>query len=95
MSQEIVKITSKGQLTIPLSIRTEAGLEKGSYLYMKSLGGVVIMKKVGDLTLDEVSTILGELAKEKGVTRQLLAKEIKRIRGELWRSRYAKGEGAS
>ncbi len=95
MSQEIVKITSKGQLTIPQSIRTKARLHKGSHIYMRSLGDLVIMKKVDDLILDEISRILEPLAKERGITRQLLAKEIKQIRSELWRSRYGKGEGAS
>ncbi len=95
MSQEIVKITSKGQLTIPKSIRTKAGLQKGSYIYMKTLGDIVVMKKVGDLTLDEISTIFEELAKEKGITRQLLAEEIRRAHSELWRSGYGKDEGAS
>lgn len=95
MSQEIVKLTSKGQLTIPQSIRTKAGLKKGSHIYMKSLGDLVIMKKVEDLTLDEISTIFQQLAKEKGITKQLLAKEIKKIRSELWRSGYGKDEGAT
>ncbi len=95
MSQEIVKLTSKGQLTIPQSIRSKAGLKKGSYIYMKSLGDLVIMKKVNDLTLDETSKILEALAKEKGITRQLLTKEIKQVRKELWRTSYGRDEGAA
>ncbi len=90
MSQEIVKLTSKGQLTVPQRIRIEAGLKKGSYIYMKSVGDLVIMKKVSDLTIDEISTIFTQLSKEKGITRQLLAKEIKQVRRELWRTRYGK-----
>ncbi|MGI0078352.1 MAG: AbrB/MazE/SpoVT family DNA-binding domain-containing protein [Nitrososphaerales archaeon] len=33
MSQEIVKVTSKGQVIIPASLREKAGLKKGSYIY--------------------------------------------------------------
>ncbi len=90
MSQEIVKLTSKGQLTVPHSIRAEAGLSKGTYIYMKSIGDLVIMKKVGDLTVDEISTIFEQLSREKGITRQLLDKEIKQVRRELWRTQYGK-----
>ncbi len=90
-----MKLTSKGQLTIPQSIRTRVGLKKGSYIYMKTLGDLVIMKRVGDLTLKEISGVLDELAKEKGVTRHLLNLEIKKARSELWRGRYGKNEGAA
>ena len=94
MSQEIVKVTSKGQLTIPAGIRAEVGMNKGSYIYMKSLGRLVIMKKVEDLSLDEISSVLEEIAKEKGVTRALLAKDLERVRSELWKEKYGKGPRA-
>ena len=64
MSQEeIVKVTSKGQVTIPVGLREKAGLKKGSY--MKSLGDVVLMKKVGELGLEDISDILNRAAREK------------------------------
>ncbi len=43
-----------------------------------------LMKKEKNLTLDQISTILGEQAKEKGLTRRLLAREMRRTRMELW-----------
>lgn len=95
MSQEIVKITSKGQLTVPASIRKEVGLRRGSYIYMKPLGKLVVMKRVDDLSLDEISSILQEVARERGVTKVLLAKDIERVRSELWKERYGKGKGSS
>lgn len=94
MSQEIVKVTSKGQLTIPANIRGEADLREGSHIYMKSFGKVVIMKKVDDLSLDEISTILEELAREKGLTRGLLAREVEGVRSRLWKERYGKTKGS-
>jgi len=95
MSQEIVKVTSKGQLTIPVAIRTEVGLKRGSYIYMKALGKLVIMKKVDDLSLDEISGILQEFAKEKDLTKTLLAKDVERVRSELWKEKYGKASGPS
>jgi AbrB family looped-hinge helix DNA binding protein len=95
MSQEIVKVTSKGQLTIPASIRGETGLKRGSYIYMKSLGKLIIMKKVDDLSLDEISSILQEVAQEKGLTKALLAKDVERVRSELWKEKYGKGKSPS
>jgi len=93
MSQEIVKVTSKGQLTIPAIIRREAGMKRGSYLYMKSLGKLVIMKRVDNLSLDEISSILEEVSQEKGLTKGLLAEDVERVRSELWKEKYAKSKG--
>lgn len=95
MSQEIVKVTSKGQVTIPAALREKAGLKKGSYIYMRSLGNIVLMKKVDELGLDEISVILGKAAREKGLTRVLLSEDIERVRRELWKGSYAKAKSSS
>jgi len=94
MVDEIVKVTSKGQLTIPARIRGESGIDEGSHIYMKSLGNMVIMKKVDDLTLDEISALLEAIASEKGMTRALLSKEVDRIRTETWKESLATPKGA-
>ena len=94
MADEIVKVTSKGQLTIPARIRGEAGMDEGSHIYIKSLGNMVVMKKVDDLTLDEISGILETVAREKGITRALLSKEVDRIRTETWKESLATPKGA-
>ena len=95
MSQEIVKVTSKGQLTIPAGIRGEAGLRKGSYVYVSSIGGVIVMKKIDELSLDEISTILREVARQKGVTKALLAKHVERVRSQLWKEKFGKAKSAA
>jgi len=92
MAEEIVKVTSKGQLTIPAKIRGEAGMDEGSHIYIKSLGSMVVMKKVDDLTLDEISSLLEMVAKEKGMTRALLSKEVNRVRTETWKDSLARAK---
>lgn len=91
-TEEIVKVTSKGQLTIPADIRRELRLDDGSYVYMKALGKLIVMRKVNDLNLKEISAILEEIAKEKGLTRAVLLEEVERVRMELWKERYGKTE---
>lgn len=92
-TEDIVKVTSKGQLTIPAGVRKELRLDEGSYVYMKTLGKLVVMRKVDDLNLDEISMIFGEIAKEKGVTKAVLLKEVEKVRNQLWKERYGKAEG--
>jgi len=49
-----------------------------------------VMKKVDELSLDEISRILRSLAKERGITRSLLMKEVGRARAKLLEGKYAK-----
>ena len=91
MSQEIVKVTSKGQLTIPAKIRAESNLRQGSQIYMKSVGDFVIMKKVDDLSLDEISRVLQEVAKDRGLSKLILEK-TGATRKKLWKKRYGQAK---
>lgn len=86
----VVKVTSKGQLTLPVEIRDELALSKDSYLYVARLGNLIVMKKVDELSLDEISTILQDLAEKKGITRELLMREVERARGKLLEERHVK-----
>jgi bifunctional DNA-binding transcriptional regulator/antitoxin component of YhaV-PrlF toxin-antitoxin module len=87
---EVVKITSKGQFTLPVEIRRELSLGKDSYLYVTRLGRLVVMKKVDDLSVDDISAILQTLAKKRGITRDLLMKEVDRARGKRREGRHAR-----
>ncbi len=46
MANEIMRITSKGQLTIPASIRRELKLEGGDYLRVNFVNEEIRIKKV-------------------------------------------------
>jgi len=48
------------------------------------------MKKVDEFQLDEISSILGKAAREKGLTKAIINKDIERVRSELWKEWYAK-----
>ena len=42
---EVVKVTSKGQITLPISIRKAIGISDDSYLLVEQIGDYVLMKK--------------------------------------------------
>lgn len=46
MAEEIMRITSKGQLTIPASIRKKLSLKKGDYLQVKLEHDEIHLKKM-------------------------------------------------
>jgi len=89
-ASEVVKITSKGQFTLPVEIRRDLSLGKDSYLHVTKVGRLIVMKKVDELSLDEISAILESQAQERGITRNLLMKEVERARAKLLDEKYAK-----
>jgi len=84
---EIIKVTSKGQITIPAKIRRALSLDRDSYLYVTRAGGLLVMRKVDELSLDEISAVLGAVAEERGVTRELLFEEAEKARERLMEER--------
>jgi bifunctional DNA-binding transcriptional regulator/antitoxin component of YhaV-PrlF toxin-antitoxin module len=87
---QVVKITSKGQFTLPVEIRRDLSLGKDSYVYVTKLGRLIVIKKVDELSLDDISTILEPLAKRNGVTRKILVKDIERAREKMFGEKHGK-----
>ncbi|MFZ8855368.1 MAG: AbrB/MazE/SpoVT family DNA-binding domain-containing protein [Thermofilaceae archaeon] len=70
-----VKVTRKGQVTIPLAIRRALGIREGDILVVREEGGRVILEKIG---LPEPGEPVGWEAYEE------LLRELERVR-EAWR----------
>ena len=81
---EIVKVTTKGQITLPARIRRSLKIHDDSHLYVAQAGDLVVMKRVDELTLSNITGILERLAEEKGVTGEILGVEV-----EMQRKRTA------
>jgi AbrB family looped-hinge helix DNA binding protein len=70
-----VKVTRKGQVTIPMVIREILNIKEGDILAVREENGRVILEKIG---LPEVGEPVGEEAFEA------LVREIEKVR-EAWR----------
>jgi AbrB family looped-hinge helix DNA binding protein len=75
MAEAIVKVTSKGQLTLPADIRDELNIDKDDYLYVTEAGGLILMKKIG-VDPKEILNVFQRAAKEIGLTRKELDRVI-------------------
>ncbi len=80
---EVIKVTSKGQVTLPADIRKKLHISKDTYIAVDVIGDYIIMKKVG-LKLKELSDIIQKSVKEKGVTKKEIEKAILKSRKEVW-----------
>ena len=78
----VIKVTSKGQLTIPIKYRRDLGIDKESYLLVDEIGDFLILKKIQKL--DQITKILSTKAKEKGITRDDVLKTLRKIQKEKW-----------
>jgi len=70
-----VKVTSKGQVTIPIELRNKIGIKPGNYLEIKETeAGYVIQKQVDGNCLEKYVGILNNTTASDKV--------IKELRGE-------------
>ena len=42
---DVIKVTSKGQVTLPVGIRKAIGIDENTYLLVDNIGDYVLMKK--------------------------------------------------
>lgn len=68
-----IKVTSKGQVTIPKEIREKMGLQSGDYLEVKesAAGGYLIKKKVDKKKIEKYVGILNEKESSDEIVREL------------------------
>ncbi len=78
---KVIKVTSKGQVTLPADIREKLDIDKDSYLSVDSIGDYVILKKVG-LKLKEISDSINKEAEY--ITKKDIEKAIEESREEVW-----------
>jgi AbrB family looped-hinge helix DNA binding protein len=80
---EVIKVTSKGQVTLPSHVRKKLHINKDTYIAVDIIGDYIIMKKVG-LKLKEISDIIQKSAKDKKITKKEIEKVIFESRKEVW-----------
>ena len=79
MAEAVVKVTSKGQLTLPAEIREDLKIDESSYLYVIEAGNLILMKKMG-VDPKEILNTFQKVAGEAGLTREELGRAIVGVR---------------
>jgi len=79
MAEAVVKVTSKGQLTLPAEIREDLKIDEDSYLYVIEAGNLILMKKIG-VDPKEILSTFQKIAGEVGLTREELGRAIEGVR---------------
>ncbi|UTC94074.1 AbrB/MazE/SpoVT family DNA-binding domain-containing protein [Treponema denticola] len=63
---ELAKLTSKGQITIPLAIRNMLGLKTGDKVFFEESRGKVYITNASQITLANIQTQMQGEAKKAG-----------------------------
>ncbi|MDA3836024.1 MAG: AbrB/MazE/SpoVT family DNA-binding domain-containing protein [Nanoarchaeota archaeon] len=62
---EIAKLSSKGQIVIPLKLRNSLGLSEGSVIGMQEVNDVLVIKKIDTDLVDQFEKSLSDLKQGK------------------------------
>jgi len=81
----VIKVTSKGQITLPIDIRNALDISDASYLVVEQIGDYVLMKKA-EIRMKEIQTILKNDAKRKKISKKDLLKALEESKGRTWES---------
>ncbi len=84
MQVELTRISEKGQVVIPSSLRKEMGIKKSDQFMIFGQGGLVILKRIEkpamQKTFDEIAKPLQSAAKQVGLTKADVKKAICDVR---------------
>ena len=90
MEMELAKLTSKGQLTVPVAIRKKLGLKEGDKVVFLSDDDGIRIVNASVLALERVQQAFAGEAERLGLkTEQDVVDMVKEVRKEMNRERYA------
>ena len=79
MDAFISKVTSRGQITIPQTLREEEGIGEDDYVVMRKVGNYIVLGKV-EARLNDITSAFEQEAKRAGVTKTKLLAELEKTR---------------
>ncbi|HLE45899.1 MAG TPA: AbrB/MazE/SpoVT family DNA-binding domain-containing protein [Thermoplasmata archaeon] len=84
----VATMTSKGQVTVPASLRKKYGLKEGTRLVFVEAGDELRILREQDL--DRMFAVFDRIRKDTKMTRKELDALVKRTKARLWSERYAR-----
>ncbi len=79
MDAFISKVTSRGQITIPQTLREEEGISEDDYVVMRKIGNYIVLGKV-EARLNDITSAFEQEAKRTSVTKEKLLAELEKTR---------------
>lgn len=65
--EDIIKVSSKGQIVIPREVRRKLGVKGGEKLLVLTKDGDILLRRAKALSLDDVGRRIDKVVQEEGI----------------------------
>ena len=65
--EDVIKVSSKGQIVIPREVRKKNGIKGGDKLLVLTCDAGILLKKTKEPSLEEIANRIDKVVKEKGI----------------------------
>jgi len=90
---EVARITTKGQITIPIEIRKKLNLKEGDKIIFLEQDGRIYFENAALLSFNRIQDAMAGEAQKAGYNSPEEMNElVKEIRKEMWDERYANND---
>lgn len=90
---ELAKITTRGQITIPVEIRKKLGVKDGDKVIFLEENGRIIMENAAMVALKNAQDAFAGEAERLGLkAEQDVVALVKEVRREVWDERHARND---
>jgi len=87
---KVAKITSRGQVTIPIDIRKKLGVKEGDKIIFVEDGNRIVVANTAKVAFANMRTAFAGEAERLGLTSELdVVALVDEVRGEMWSERNA------
>ena len=81
-NSRMVRVSSKGQIVLPKSLREKAGIEDGDFIMVEEIDGILLIEKPAPSRLALITERLRTEASKQNFNRQDLEDAIEEIRAK-------------
>ena len=65
--EDIIKVSSKGQVVIPREVRKKLGVKGGEKLLVLTRDGDILLRKTEELSLDDIAEKIEKVTREQSI----------------------------
>lgn len=65
--EDIIKVSSKGQIVIPKEIRKKVGVKGGEKLLVLTCDGDIVLRKAQEMSMDDIARKIGKTVREEHI----------------------------
>ena len=65
--EDVIKVSSKGQIVIPREIRKKLGMKGGEKLLVLTCNGDIVLRKTKEVSLDDLGERIDKVVKEEHI----------------------------